>query len=103
MDNQEQISPFMIVAGCSTLVLGSTLAFLMFKKGKERASENEMEEEHVIEELDRLVRFVCKQESTCISFMSSYSNNLRYALSTFQKEISWWLSDCVLWFSNRNC
>ena len=66
MDNQEQISPFMIVAGCSTLVLGSTLAFLMFKKGKERVSDDETEEEDVIEELDRLVSYVCMQESTFI-------------------------------------
>jgi hypothetical protein len=56
MDSQEQISPFLIVAGCSTLVLGSALAFLMFKKGKEGASEDDVEEENVIEELDRSVR-----------------------------------------------
>lgn len=83
MDNQEQISPFMIVAGCSTLVLGSTLAFLMFKKGKERLSDDEMEEEDVIEELDRLVSYVCMQESTYISFMSSNSNYLCYVSSMF--------------------
>lgn len=56
MNNQEPISSFMIVAGCTTLVLGSALAFLIFKKGKEPLNENEWEEENtMIEELDRSV------------------------------------------------
>jgi hypothetical protein len=55
MNNQEPLSSFMIVAGCTTLVLGSALAFLNFKKGKEPLNENESEEENSIEELDRSV------------------------------------------------
>lgn len=57
MSQEESIPSIVIAAGCTTLALGSALAFLiMKKKGKEERNYDEVVVEE--EELDTSVRYV---------------------------------------------